>query len=704
MIFGVNNSQIDVLDQTITHKRFKEAEGLFFVEPEFFDIFDFTWLSGNATSALSQPNTVVLTRSTAEKYFGDHQKALGKLLMMDNQRNRLLKVTGILEDIPANSDFPLKVLVSYQTLQSSWSDWNSTNSDRQCYILLPEETSAAHINSRLPAFARKYLDAANEDNYLLQSLSEIHFDSRLGNYNNRTISKETITGLILIGFFLLATSCINFINLTTAQAFQRSKEVGIRKAVGSYRWQLITQFISETFVITLVAMLLAVALAAIVIPFLKNAISLSFELSISNIPSLLLFLFLLLPLITLLAGSYPAFILSGFKPIEALKGKLTNKGQQGMLIRKGLVVFQFLIAQILIICTLIILNQMHYLQTAPWGFNKESVITVLIPRDSLGVAGVEAFRHKLQSQPDIKNVSFSLSGPASRLENFWNGFRYDQKEKEEDFALNLKLADADYFKTYQIEFAAGRPYFESDSIREVVVNETLLKKVGVTDPQEAIGKNIILWGSKYPIVGVVKDFHIGSLKDEIAPVLLTTLKAFYWTANIRLQTKQLAKTVEGIEQNYKAIYPQSLFEYQFVDETVASFYTEEKKLSNLFKVFVTIAIAISCLGLYGLVSFMAAQKVKEMGIRKVLGASIADIVLLLTKDFLKLVIIAFAVASPIAWYLMSKWLENFEYSINIGIGIFVLAGIAALVIALLTVSGQAIKAALVNPVKSLKSE
>jgi ABC-type antimicrobial peptide transport system permease subunit len=347
---------------------------------------------------------------------------------------------------------------------------------------------------------------------------------------------------------------------------------------------------------------------------------------------------------------------------------------------------------------------MQYLQKAPWGFNKEAVITLQIPRDSLGVAGVDPFRNRLQSLKGVKNVSFSLSSPPSSRENFWNGFSYDQSTKEEDFQVNLKLTDANYFNTYEMEFVAGRAYVESEDIKEIVVNETLLKKLGVRNSGEAIGKNITLWGKKYPIVGVVKDFHISSLKQEIAPVLLTTVKNFYWTANIRLQTSDLSPTLKEIENSYKAIYPQSLFEYEFVDEMVANFYREEKKMSNLLKVFVGVAIAISCLGLYGLVSFMAAQKVKEIGIRKVLGASILNIVMLLSKDFLWLVGIAFVIASPIAWYAMNKWLQDFQYSIKIGIGIFALAGLIAFLLAMITVSWQAIKAALANPIKSLKSE
>jgi predicted permease len=704
MIFEVKDTQVDILNQNGSQTQFKQADGLFFIEPEFFHLFDFAFLSGDALSSLSEPNSVVLAKSTAEKYFGDYKEAIGKLLRVDNQQGKVLKVTGILEDVAANSDFPLKVLISFSTLEEGLTDWHSTNSDRQCYVLLPQETNLQGVSSLLPSFSKKYLGEESKDRHLLQPLRDIHFDSRLGNYNNRTMDKQTIAAISLIGFFLLATSCINFINLTTAQAFQRSKEIGIRKAVGSYRFQLINQFLSETFVITLAALVLGVAFAALIIPFLKQTLELHFEFSTINIPLLLLFLLLLLPLVTLLAGSYPALILSAYNPIEALKGKFTSKGGQEITIRKGLVIFQFMIAQVLIICTLIVVNQMQYLQKAPWGFNKEAVITLQIPRDSLGVAGVDPFRNRLQSLKSVKNVSFSLSSPASSRENFWNGFSYDQSTKEEDFQVNLKLTDANYFNTYEMEFVAGRAYVESEDIKEIVVNETLLKKLGVRNSGEAIGKNITLWGKKYPIVGVVKDFHISSLKQEIAPVLLTTVKNFYWTANIRLQTSDLSPTLKEIENSYKAIYPQSLFEYEFVDEMVANFYREEKKMSNLLKVFVGVAIAISCLGLYGLVSFMAAQKVKEIGIRKVLGASILNIVMLLSKDFLWLVGIAFVIASPIAWYAMNKWLQDFQYSIKIGIGIFALAGLIAFLLAMITVSWQAIKAALANPIKSLKSE
>jgi ABC-type antimicrobial peptide transport system permease subunit len=452
------------------------------------------------------------------------------------------------------------------------------------------------------------------------------------------------------------------------------------------------------------ALLLAGVLAFLTIPYLKEALHLTFEQSAVNKPLLFLFVVLLVPFITISAGFYPALILSNFKPIQALKGKFRASGQQEVTVRKGLVIAQFLVAQVLIICTLAVLNQMHYLQTAPLGFTKESVVTVLIPRDSVGVAGIEPFRNRLLAQPGIKNVSFSLSSPASVRENFWNGFRYDQSAKDEDFNVNLKLADAEYFKTYGIEFVAGRPYLPSDTIREIVVNQTLLKKLGVTEPQQAIGKTITLFGKKYPLVGVVKDFHITSLKEEIVPVLITTDKRVYWQANIQLQTQHLAETMAAIDKNYKSVYPQSLFEYEFVEEAVAGFYKEEKKLANLFRVFVTIAILISCLGLYGLVSFLAAQKVKEIGIRKILGASLADIIILLSKDFIQLVVIAFIIASPIAWYAMTQWLQNFEYRAPIGWWVFALAGLIAVLIALVTISFQAVKAAVANPVNSLRSE
>ena len=704
MIHGVNSAQLDVVEQSSSRKRFKETKGVFYVQPEFFEIFDFTWLSGQAATALSEPNTVVLSRSMANKYFGDYQKAMGKWLVLDQQQNRPLKITGITEDVPANSDFPLKILISEPTLPEDKFNWDNNNTDRQCYVLLSPTSAAGQITAHLTAFARKYLADYRRTAFQLQPLGEIHFDNRLGNYNHRTISREIIIGLVVIGFFLLAVSCINFINLSTALAFRRSKEIGIRKAIGSYRRQLIMQFLSETFVTTLVALLLGAALAAALLPLLKQTLQLPLAFEPEQMPALVGFLLVLLPFITLLAGFYPASVLSGFNPIEALKGKMTPQGGQAVLVRKGLVVFQFLVAQVLIMCTLVVIHQMQYLQNSPWGFNKKSVITLAIPRDSVGITGIEPLRQRLQAQPGVASVSFSLSGPASPDENFTNGFGYEQVGQDGALSLNLKLADAHYFQTYGIEFVAGRPYYPSDTIREVVVNETLLRKVGVTDPEQAIGRNIRMWGKKFPIVGVVRDFHIGSRKQAIAPVLLTTSKPFYWTANIRLQNRQLAHTLRGIEGSYQVIYPRSLFEYQFVEETVASFYTEETKLSNLLKVFVSIAIALSCLGLYGLVSFVAAQRVKEIGIRKVLGASVSSIVLLLTKDFLQLVVIAFAIACPIAWYQMSRWLENFEYKVDLSFGLFGLAGAVSVAIVLLTVSRQSIIAAFANPVKSLKSD
>jgi ABC-type antimicrobial peptide transport system permease subunit len=582
----------------------------------------------------------------------------------------------------------------------------STFSQAYVFVELPAEVSISKFNASLEQLSKKHkpADYAN-DSYIAQPLTEIHYDNRFGNYRSHTFSRSLVLALELIGLFLILIACVNFINLATAQAVNRSKEVGVRKVLGSNKKHLRIQFLSETAIITATSVVLSVLIAFAALPFLNNLLNVEMTLNIFKNPAVILFLVSVFIIVTLLSGFYPAIILSGFNPITAIKTKITSKMAGGISLRRVLVVLQFSIAHILIIGMLIVVSQMNFFKTASLGFDKEAILNVPIPGDSISHTKLDFIRNELSKNDDIKNISFSYFSPAS--DGNWNSdFMFDHATKNTNFDANLKWADPDYFKTYNIKFVAGRPYYPSDTVREFVVNETLLRKLGITDPNQAIGKQIGLWDgqTKGPIVGVIRDFNSYSLRRPMAPVLLSTWKDVYQTINLKIKPGQEQAVIDAVGKIWNNTFPDYLYEYSFLDKNIANFYKQENQLSQLYKIFAAIAILISCLGLYGLVSFMAAQRTKELGIRKVLGATSRNIVYLLYKEFTLLIIIAFVIAAPVAWYFMHKWLQNYTYRIQLGVGIFLIAVLSSMVIAWITVGHRAIKAAIANPVKSLRTE
>jgi predicted permease len=705
-IFSQNNDQLLVLDANgQTQKKFKEEKGVFFTTPAFFDIFDCEWLAGSASS-LKDPDMAVLTKSTAEKYFGDWKKAVGQSIRLNNSNT--LKVTGVLNDIPQNSDMELKVVVSFGTGFTAYmmksTEWDGTGGGFGCYVLLPENVSVSSFNSRLRTFVKKMKSPENKDSHIIEPLSSVHY-SKAGNFSGRTISPELIRALWIIAGFILLIACVNFINLATAQAVNRSKEVGVRKVLGSNRTQLKLQFLIETFLIVLSAIVLAIIISAVSIPLIGKILDLSLSVEMLYYPSVILFLIAVTVVVTLLAGFYPSIVLSRFSPIAILKNKLTAT-TRGISLRRALVVLQFVIAQALIVGTLIMLKQMNYFTKQSLGFDKTAILNVPFPTDSIAITQLDHLKKELTSVSGIQNISFSTNTPVEDNDDNWTNIRFDHAIKESDYYAINKGADHEYVPTYKLALVAGRNIQASDTAREFLINEALLKKLNITDPQKALNKEINLWNGqiKGPIVGVLKDFNNRSFRAEIAPLLVSTYKNWYTQASIKLNTADASPTIASIEKIWNNVYPDFVFESRFLDEKVESFYREEKRLSQLYQLFAVIAILLSCLGLYGLASFMAVQRIKEVGIRKVLGASAANIVVLFSKEFIALIAIAFVIASPIAWYFMNQWLQDYQYRISISWWIFLLGGLASVMIALLTVSFQAIRAAVANPVKSLRSE
>ena len=703
-----NGDQVTIEQGDRQLKKLRE-DNFYYAEPEFFKMFDFEWLAGSPENSLKDPHSAALTQATAEKFFGDWRSAVGKTFKYGNKT--LYKVTGILKNIPSNTDFPLSVVVGYSALENTYiknnlNDWVSTFGGAYTFVVLPAAMSPSHLDEQLKGFAKKHKPAEYaKDAFVTQPLSEIHFDDRFGNFRGHTFSHSLIKALAFIGLFLILIACVNFINLATAQAVNRSREVGVRKVLGSSRRQLAFQFLGETVFITITAVVLAVLVAEITLPLLNKLLETKMTMSLIFNPWLVLFILILTISVTILSGLYPAIILSGFNPITALKSKITSKMVGGISMRRVLVVLQFAIAQILIIGMLIVVSQMNFFRNASLGFDKAAIINVPMPGDSLSKTKVDYMRNRLLANDNILNASFSFGSPSS--DGNWNSdFKFDHATKTTNFSANLKWADPDYFKTFGLQFVAGRPYYASDTVREFVVNETLLRKLGINDPRAAIGKEINFWdGNKAArIVGVIRDFNSYSLREPMAPVVLSTWKDVYQTINIKIKPGTEKAVLPFIEKLWNENFSDYVYDYKFLDDTIASFYKQENQLSILYKIFAAIAIFISCLGLYGLVSFMAVQRTKEVGIRKVLGASARHIVYLMSKEFTLLIIIAFAISAPVAYYIMHKWLQNYTYRIPLSASIFLLAIVGSIIIAWITVGQRAIKSALANPVKSLRTE
>ena len=707
-LFSTYGSQVTIPDPThkTFGKKFIEPGGLFFADPEFFEIFKYTWLSGDP-KILAEPNTVVLSKASAIKYFGGWKKAIGKTILIDNAID--LKVNGIMEDVPANSDFPILMAGSFITIKNNrrygyTTDWGSTTSNFQVHMLLPKELSAAQVNKQLEKLASKYYknDGPTKRINFLRPLSTIHFDTVVGNLGDHTISKSVLITLSLIALFIIIMACINFINLSTAQAVNRSKEVGVRKVMGSNRSQLFWQMMSETMFVVIISAMMGCLLAGLALPYIKHIISIHEPLSFFN-SNALVFLGLIILITTILSGTYPSLILSGFKPAMALKNKVSSATIGGISLRRALVVIQFSISQMLIIGTLVAVTQMNFVRNADLGFNKEAILVLGSSRDTYVLERNASFKLNLLSLPGVKSVSFGSDAPSSDNNSSTN-FAFDH-HSDEIFNLFLKFGDEDYFKTFDLKFLAGKGYTKSDTITEVVINETLLKKLNVKDPESAIGKDIRTGSSPWKkIVGVVKDFKTNSLKEEIKPTMIALNKKKFDVVAIKLNMANLSATNKSVEKLWDKFYPELAYNSFFLDEKIQNFYQQDMQLALLYKIFAGLAIFISCLGLYGLISFMVVQKTKEVGIRKVLGAGISSIVYLFSKEFTVLILFSLLIAIPVANYFMSEWLDNFVFRITIGVNVFVISALTSLIVAWIAVGYKAIRAAIANPIKSLRTE
>ena len=681
----------------------KMAKEIYYTEPDFFNIFDIGWIAGKQKEAISAPNTVAISESTAKLFFGTAEKAMGKSIFLGTKT--ILKVTGVFSDLPENSSFTLKIVVSNaNNPNGKWTAWDSVSSNVECYVLLKDGVTLSDVDQPMQKFNTKYYKhkniSGNQTNEL-QALKDIHFSDRYGNFANLTVTKKEIYGLAIIGLFLILTACINFINLATAQAVNRSKEVGVRKVMGSKRKELVIQFLTETFCITFMALLIACVLTEFALPQMEQLFKARMSFSMLEHPVIFVFLFLLVALVSLLAGFYPALVMSGFSPALAIKNKVTvNSGSLSL--RKVLVVVQFAITIILVISTLIILQQMKYIREKPLGFNKEAVAMIAIPGDSLSMAKYDTFKERALRIPGVKMLSYGQKAPLSADMQTTNFF-YNGKENT-DFELRLYSADENYFKLFDLKFVAGKGFRKSDTISGYVVNETFLKKISVLKPEDALGKIIDQNGRKAAIVGVLKDFNDQSLQQSISPLAIYSEKDNYYKVAIKIDGKQVLNTMEKIESLWNATFTAHVYSAEFIDDTIRGYYENERVMGILFRVFAGVIIFISFIGLFGLISFVASQRTKEVAIRKVLGASTLEVVKMLNSSFLIMVFIANLLAWPMAYLFVSKWLSGFAYRTEISFWPFALAMFASMLLTLITVSIRSYKAAVTNTIDALKYE
>ena len=684
--------------------KFQEDNSLF-ADSAFFHVFDYKLIKGNPQTALKDQFSIVFTESAAKKYFGKTDP-LGQTLLLTGDVFPS-KVTGVMKDMPENSQIKADMLVSMTTITQKFnqnidSQWG--NYGARAYFLLKPGTNAKALEKKFPAFLERRNGTEMKEQQMyptlfLERLRDVYLrstrdGSKTGNINNVYIFS-------IIAAFILLIACINFVNLTTARSAERAKEVGIRKVVGAGRSQLARQFTGESILLCLIAFILSVIISALLLPLFNNLAGKVISNGIFAHPEYIGLLFLTAITIGILAGFYPALVLSSFQPVSVLKGRFAT-GTRGIFLRKGLVVAQFTISTALIISTIVVYTQMKYMRNKDLGFNKDQELVV----DTHGDPAKNSLRQVVATLPNVISTSLTGSVPGggnpgaySQVENIKGDMQIAN--------LDLYFVDFDYIPQFKMKMVAGRAFsndFKTDSTEAMVLNEAAIKMFGYTSPKQAIGKKFDQWGRKGRIIGVVKDFHFRSLQSDIKPLSMRIEPDGWSFLCVKVNASKIPETISAIENKWKSLVPNRPFSYFFLDEFFDKQYRTEDRFEKLFFNFAILAIFISCLGLLGLASYSTLQRTKEIGIRKVMGASVTGIVNLLSKDFLKLVIISFVVAAPVSWYFMHRWLEGFAYRTSISWWMFALAGILAIIIAILTISFQAIKAAMANPVKSLRTE
>ncbi len=708
-------------------KRFMQ-EHIVLAEPELLDIFDINVLEGNGYEALRTPYQALLTQSAAKKFFGG-EDPMGKTFKYRNDFT--ITVAGLIDDLPTNTHMPASMLISFyrdeKFLGSETNGW-SWVSGTETLVLLPGGDDPHTLDAPLKSLADKHINSDPNmpkdirAGFNWQPISDIHFNENYSGGSEwvKAVNTTWLWFFGIIGLAVLVLACINFVNLSTAQALNRAKEVGVRKSVGAGQGQLVWQFLSEAWVLTAIAGILAVATTRLSLPYINQMVDKQISFQLFQSPGLVASLVLGAVLTGLLAGLYPAWVIAHFDPVSSMKtswSSATTKLNSGVILRKALVVTQFGISAALLIAVTLIAQQVHYLRSKSLGFDKDNIVDVGIG-GNWGGKEKNTFRNALRNIPGIKEVAYSTSTPSD--EGHWGTLmstvgRDDPNRKE----VRMILSDENFAPMYGLKLLAGRFLVAADTnatgfslpeeqkVERVVINRKALETLAFESPEAAIGKRF--WfgfnSGKAEIVGVMEDFNFSSLHEAIKPMLLTQQTNVYERAGIKIAGgSDVPATLAAIGEAYKKAFPTGVYGYQFLDEKIDAFYKSEARLYGLFRLFAGLAMLISCLGLWGLATFAARQRTKEIGIRKVLGASVSGIVAMLSKEFLALVAVSLVIAAPLAYFFMKKWLQDFAYTIEIQWWVFALAGLVAVAIAFLTVSFQSVKAAIANPSDSLRSE
>lgn len=700
MVSRRSNTLITIAENGAAPVKFKEENTRAAAEPELFSIFDFPLVQGDL-NGLREPFTALLTEKLARKYYGTTD-AVGKTFKLNAEYD--FRVVGVLKDIPDNTALQYQMYTSWATMEADsnsrrmLNNWGGIQGGTQCYVLFREGHSMAELESAFATFREKYFHPEVRNWYYHAiPLSQIHLDPDYGSGTG----KSYLWTLGLIGLFLLLTACVNFVNMATAQALNRAREVGVRKTMGSTRGQLFWQFMAETSLIVLMATVLSLVLARMGIPFLNDLTGLRLALDFSRDTLLYSFLALLMLVVVFLAGAYPGVVQSRFQPALTLKGAIDNRQVGGFSLRRLLVGVQFAISQALIIGAIAVTAQMEYARNADLGFRRDGIVNLPLPGGD--VAKSTSLKQQLSQIAGVEQISLCMQPPASGSN--WNTqVQLEGRTEREPWIINFKLVDTDYAGTFGLQFIAGRNLQVSDTLREFIVNETVVKKLNLASAEELIGKKLSVDGESRPVVGVVKDFHNQSFREAIQPVCMGSNLRAYDVCAVKINLQNTQPTLAALEKTWTALYPDQFYEYDFMDAWIAEFYEEEATVLQLVRLFAGIAIFIGCLGLYGLAAFMVARKTKEIGIRKTLGASVPGILWLFGKEYARLIVLAFIAAAPFAWWAMNTWLSDYAYRISLGADIFIVALLSTLGVAILTVGFQSVKAALANPVKSLRSE
>lgn len=691
---------------------FSKQNHLVFTDSHYFDLYEHQWLAGNA-STLNQPNKIVLTEKDMNRFFPNHTPAetIGKTIIFAD--SVFLQVSGVVQTMTRNSDFAFSSFASSATIpvypslveMSNWDLWNSYSDSYQCLVVLAPGTKPAKVEAdlaRLSANHKKEQADSWEVSTKLQPIEDVHFNAT---FNYQAASPATLRNLIILALFLLSLGIINFVNLSTAQSIERAKEIGIRKTLGSSKPMLSLQFFVETAIVSLFATVLSIILLPILLHTFEGFVPEGLTIQRAPLPFISILLLGQLVIVTLLAGFYPAWILTGYAPVLALKNQFSKNSNltRSTWLRKSLTVFQFMLAQVFLICVVIVTEQIKYATQKDMGFRKDAIVNFYIPGSYSNSAQGNILKTKLQAIPEIKAVSFGNQSPAF---SGWmsSTMNYDQSADNKPVTLDARNGDDYYLDVYQIPLVAGRNIRLLDSTKEALINEKALSVLNVTSAAEAIGKTFNQGDTR--IVGVMKDFDLASARFDIRPLIYWGNKDGY-VMHIALdqQHPENWKTaLDKMAQAYRSVFPDEEFDYVFLDDTIAGFYKKEQQLSRLLRWAVSLSVLIAGLGLYGLAIFTANQRTKEIGIRKVLGASVAQILILLLKNLLSLVGIACLVAFPIAWYCMHKWLEDFVYRTPIHWSVFALSALGLLFVATAVLLSRTYFSARANPVVSLRSE